>query len=125
GGRRFSQGRAVSHDTQVLLRSFGAARPRISQHEVKMNRKPLGLFEAFGIELEYMIVDAESLDVKPCADQLMQIVGGGYDLEVERGAALWSNELALHVIEMKTNGPASKLKGLTPMFVEQVNDILD
>ena len=87
--------------------------------------EPLGLFEGFGIELEYMIVDAQSLDVKPRADELMQVVGGGYDLEVDRGAALWSNELALHVIEMKSNGPARSLSELVPVFEEQVRDILD
>src|SRR5690606_9640414 len=87
--------------------------------------EPLGLFEGFGIELEYMIVDALSLDVKPRADQLMQVVGGGYDLEVDRGAASWSNELALHVIEMKSNGPAPNLAELVPVFEEQVRDILD
>ncbi len=89
------------------------------------NQRVLGLFEGFGIELEYMIVDARSLDVKPSADALMQVVGGGYDLEVDRGAALWSNELALHVIELKTNGPARTLQGLPAVFAEQIRDILD
>jgi len=87
--------------------------------------KQLGLFGGFGIELEYMIVDADSLSVKPCADQLLQVIGGGYDQEVDRGAALWSNELALHVIEMKTRGPAAQLGGLAEMFAEQVRDALE
>ena len=85
----------------------------------------LGLFEGFGIELEYMIVDAATLAVKPCADRLLHLVGGGYDEEVDRGAVLWSNELALHVIEMKSNGPARSLSPLVPAFAEQVRDILD
>lgn len=33
----------------------------------------LHLFEAFGIELEYMIVDQDTLDVKPIADQLFSL----------------------------------------------------
>lgn len=91
-----------------------------------MATKPiLGLFEGIGIELEYMIVDAQTLGVKPCADQLLHLVGGGYDDEVDRGAVLWSNELALHVIEMKSNGPTQSLSGLVPAFAEQVRDILD
>lgn len=85
----------------------------------------LGLFEGFGIELEYMIVDSATLAVKPCADRLLHLVGGGYELEVDRGAVLWSNELALHVIEMKSHGPALSLPALVPLFAEQVRDILD
>ena len=42
----------------------------------------LHLFEGYGIELEYMIVDRESLAVLPIADKLMAQVGGGYDREV-------------------------------------------
>lgn len=89
------------------------------------NTPILGLFAGCGIELEYMIVDSESLAVKPCADRLLHLVGGGYDEEVDRGAVLWSNELALHVIEMKSNGPARSLSNLAAAFAEQVRDILD
>jgi len=89
------------------------------------NTPILGLFEGCGIELEYMIVDSESLAVKPCADRLLHLVGGGYDEEVDRGAVLWSNELQLHVIEMKSNGPARSLPNLAAAFAEQVRDILD
>lgn len=78
----------------------------------------LGLFEAVGIELEYMIVSADTLDVQPLADKLLAEVGGGFELEVEVGEVAWSNELALHVIEMKTNGPAADLRGLGRRFNE-------
>src|SRR5262245_16606836 len=37
-----------------------------------MSDTPLHLFEGTGIELEYMIVDAESLSVKPVADELLK-----------------------------------------------------
>lgn len=71
--------------------------------------RPLRLFERTGIELEYMIVDRETLAVRPIADELLRAVGGGYDMEVERDDIAWSNELALHVIELKTNGPVERL----------------
>ena len=32
----------------------------------------LGLFDAFGVELEYMIVAKESLDVQPVCDRLIE-----------------------------------------------------
>ena len=84
---------------------------------------PLRLFDGFGVELEYMIVDAASLDVRPIADELLASVGGGYEMEVELGPVAWSNELALHVIEMKTNGPAESLAGLGALFQEHVRRI--
>jgi carboxylate-amine ligase len=83
-------------------------------------KTPLSLFEGIGIELEYMIVDAETLSVRPVADELLKSVGGGYDLEVDLGPIAWSNELALHVIEMKCNGPVPTLSGLGALFQEHV-----
>jgi gamma-glutamyl:cysteine ligase YbdK (ATP-grasp superfamily) len=88
---------------------------------------PLKLFEGIGIELEYMIVDAESLSVRPIADELLKSVGGGYDLQVDLGPIAWSNELALHVIEMKCNGPVPTLSGLAGQFqahVERMRELL-
>ncbi|WP_428262111.1 carboxylate-amine ligase [Haliangium sp.] len=74
--------------------------------------RPLGLFEATGVEIEYMIVDAQTLSVRPLADQLLREVGGSYEMEVGFGDVAWSNELALHVIEIKTDGPRTSLAGL-------------
>jgi len=80
----------------------------------------LGLFEAYGIELEYMIVDGDSLSVLPAADRAIQSLAGGIVNEVETGALAWSNELALHVIEMKTNGPVRALTGLHQAFQSDI-----
>jgi gamma-glutamyl:cysteine ligase YbdK (ATP-grasp superfamily) len=79
-------------------------------------RYDLGLFEAFGVELEYMIVDRRTLDVRPVADELLRAAAGAVEAEVERGALAWSNELALHVVEFKTNGPSRRLDGLARSF---------
>lgn len=80
----------------------------------------LGLFDAYGVELEYMIVDRESLDVRPVCDALMEAMAGEPVAEHERGAMAWSNELVLHVLELKTNGPASRLEGLGAAFHSEV-----
>jgi gamma-glutamyl:cysteine ligase YbdK (ATP-grasp superfamily) len=91
-------------------------------------REPLGLFEAVGVELEYAIVDRETLAVRPIADRLLAAAAGaGPESEVERGALAWSNELALHQIELKTNGPAPGLEGLAEAFgagVAEANALL-
>jgi len=76
---------------------------------------PLGLFEGYGVEIEWMIVDAASLALRPVGDVLL-----GDDGEVDRGAMAWSNELVLHVLEVKTNGPAPTLEGLADAFHAEV-----
>lgn len=74
--------------------------------------RPLGLFEAYGIEVEYMLVDGERLDVAPAADALLEAAAGELTDEFENGDVAWNNELALHVIEFKCNGPRPSLDGL-------------
>jgi carboxylate-amine ligase len=96
-------------------------------NEGHAERAELGLFEAYGIEIEYMIVDAGTLDVLPVTDRVMHAMAGGYVDEVEAGALCWSNELALHVIELKTNGPAPVLDGLHGSFqadIARINALL-
>ena len=85
------------------------------------------LFEAFGIELEYMIVDRDSLDIQPICDQVLFQVAGEYLAEVDLGAISWSNELALHVIELKTTQPTADLAGAAESFqknVRHINELL-
>ncbi len=87
----------------------------------------LHLFEGYGIELEYMIVDRQKLAVMPVADRVLAARAGEIVAEVEAGPLCWSNELVLHVIELKTNGPAQSLGGLSDAFqagVREVNDLL-
>lgn len=80
--------------------------------------RPWGLFEAFGIEMEYMIVDRASLAVRPLADMLLRDADGGTEWveDVERGPIAWSNEIVAHLVELKTNGPAATLAGLGAAF---------
>jgi len=75
-----------------------------------------GLFEAYGVEIEAMIVDRDTLSVRSECDALMERVAGAAESEVELGPVAWSNELTLHVLELKTNGPAPSLSGLVPEF---------
>jgi gamma-glutamyl:cysteine ligase YbdK (ATP-grasp superfamily) len=82
----------------------------------------LHLFEGFGVELEYMVVDRTSHDVAPIADQvLMRAAGVASPIsDLERGPIAWSNELVLHVLELKTNGPAPSLEALPALFLADV-----
>ncbi len=78
------------------------------------------LFDVFGVELEYMIVDRTSLDVSPVADRVLQAVAGEIVGDVELGEISWSNELALHVIELKTSQPAASLAPLADAFSDSI-----
>ncbi|MEJ2678326.1 MAG: glutamate-cysteine ligase family protein [Gemmatimonadota bacterium] len=83
-------------------------------------RPPLRLFQAFGVEIEFMVVDRDTLDVRPVVDRLIHDIAGEYASEVELDGIALSNELTLHVAELKTNGPAPRLQGLAGRFQDQV-----
>ncbi len=85
--------------------------------------KRLHLFEGYGVELEYMIVDGNSLNVKPIAEVLLTEESGEISGEIEKGLTAWSNELISHVIEIKSNGPKSDLVELRDKFVSDVRYI--
>ena len=57
------------------------------------------LFEVFGVEMEYMIVDRSTLSVKAVADELLKKMTGEYISDYENGIIDWSNELVNHVVE--------------------------
>ena len=80
----------------------------------------LHLFDAHGVEVEYMLVDADTLDVAPAADRLIESAAGELVDEFENGDVAWNNELALHVIELKCNGPRRSLSGLGRAFADNV-----
>jgi len=85
------------------------------------------LFEVFGIELEYMIVRQKDMTVAPVADQVFLTVNNSYTGEKENGMISWSNELAAHVIELKTTDPVSQMEGLSEQFhlnILEINQLL-
>lgn len=82
--------------------------------------KPPHLFAYFGVELEYMIVDAADLGVRPWADRVLVDADGKPISDIERGRLTWSNELIAHVIEFKTTLPEESLDGLAEAFAAEV-----
>ncbi|MCM2374632.1 glutamate-cysteine ligase family protein [Aporhodopirellula aestuarii] len=84
----------------------------------------LKLFDAFGIEMEYMIVDRDTLDVRPIADEMLSRLSGREAAsDYESGPITWSNELARHVIELKTTLPASNLRSLPSQFEIAIGEL--
>lgn len=88
---------------------------------------PLHLFEGYGIELEYIIVNTGTLDVLPLSDEVLRAAAGRYTNSFISGEAGWSNEFVLHVMELKNVSPSPDLKGLSGLFngqVVQMNSLL-
>jgi len=83
----------------------------------------LHAFEGCGIELEYMIVDRDTLDIRPIADELLRAPDGSWATDRERGAFGWSNELAAHLVEVKSNDPRQPMSSLPDGFAGEVAEI--
>jgi gamma-glutamyl:cysteine ligase YbdK (ATP-grasp superfamily) len=81
------------------------------------------LFQGYGIELEYMIVDRDTLQIKPITDELLKKKIGSYESDFENGLVTWSNELVLHVVEIKSTKPESNFTALENAFAENVKQI--
>ncbi len=88
-----------------------------------MSGEVLDAFSAYGIELEYMLVDAQSLDVRPIADTVLPEARALAAASATDKAKLdWSNELALHVIELKNICPGD-LSDLPAAFQHQIDQL--
>lgn len=83
----------------------------------------LHAFAGYGIELEYMIVDRQTLSVMPIADSLLRAAAGESASEVGRGRFGWSNEIVLHLVELKNARPDPALEPLAAGFQAEVNSI--
>ncbi|WP_421871874.1 carboxylate-amine ligase [Marinoscillum sp.] len=89
--------------------------------------KRLHLFEGYGVELEYMIVDRDTLAIKSIAELPLTNANGEIEGEMDKGLTAWSNELVSHVLELKSNGPTGDLVALRDKFnadIAEVNEIL-
>ena len=79
------------------------------------------LWQKYGIEMEYMIVDRDTLDVLPRADVVLGKDKNGEQLsDVEHGAIGLSNELVSHVLEFKCAEPVDSLRNLGKTFHHEI-----
>ena len=80
-------------------------------------------FSAFGIELEYMVVSKDSLDIQPIVDQFFLDFSKSDSNVIKRGPVDWSNELVNHVLELKNPKPTADLKKLAEDFSSEIRFI--
>ncbi|HSH07201.1 MAG TPA: glutamate-cysteine ligase family protein [Burkholderiales bacterium] len=85
-----------------------------------MAPKALHAFAGAGIELEYVLVDRETLAVRPIADQLLRDASGAVVNALNHGRFGWSNELVLHLLELKSERPEAGLESLAEGFQDEV-----
>lgn len=79
------------------------------------------LFSVIGLEIEYMLVDKDSLNVVPKSDVLLQALSGGeITNQAELGDIALSNELVMHVIELKNNGPKPLTRDIVNHFQQAI-----
>ena len=81
------------------------------------------LFEVFGIEIEYMIVDRATYMPVPLASVLLTDGSGVVRNSLPKGAVTISNELASHVIELKADPPTADLAGLAADLQRVVGEL--
>lgn len=90
-------------------------------------RDDLGLFQGFGIEIEWMIVDAKTLDIRGHADWLLAQVAGAEAVEHVDGPITWVNELARHLVEAKSTDAMPSVTGQQAHFADaaaKINAVL-
>ena len=87
------------------------------------------IFSVLGIEIEYMLVDKDTLEVQPKNDVILNYLAGGKPAnEVVLGDIAASNELVMHVIELKNNGPKPPHHPIANQFQQtilQLQPLLD
>ena len=84
----------------------------------------LKLFEAYGIESEYMIVDQHSLSIKPIAHLVLEKLSHKKKASEYRDEdIMWSNELALHVLEIKCSRPLKSFTYMHDIFVKAIREM--
>lgn len=79
------------------------------------------IFSVMGLEIEYMLVDQTTLEVQPKSDLILKALAGQQVNEVALGDIAISNELVMHVLELKNNGP----KPPEAPFVNQFQQTID
>lgn len=84
---------------------------------------PLHAFGGYGVELEYMIVDRQTLSIMPVADRLLRSAAGHPLATVAHGHFAWSNEIVLHLVEIKNTCPDPALEPLVAGFQAEIGRI--
>lgn len=78
------------------------------------------IFSVLGLEIEYMLVDRDTLAVKPVSDVILNDLAGEQVSEFVLGDIAASNELVMHVLELKNNGPKPTTAPVAEQFQQAI-----
>ncbi|TAL64934.1 MAG: glutamate--cysteine ligase [Legionella sp.] len=81
------------------------------------------LFSVMGIEIEYMLVDEDSLDVQAKSDVLLHELAQKPVNEVVLQDIALSNELVLHVLEFKNHVPQTPETDIAAHFQQAIDSV--
>lgn len=81
------------------------------------------IFSVLGIEIEYMLVDHATLQVQPKSDLLLHALAGEQVNSYSLGDIAVSNELVMHVLEFKNDGPKPFNAPIAEQFQQAINDL--
>jgi len=81
------------------------------------------IFSVLGIEIEYMLVDKDHFNVQPKSDLILKALAGHQVNEVALGDIAISNELVMHVLELKNNGPKPPQAPVVEQFQQTIREL--
>ena len=89
------------------------------------NKKPFSIFSVLGIEIEYMLVDRDTLAVQPKSDAILAALSPTKEPinEITVGEISISNELVMHVLELKNDGPRAPNAPIAEHFQETITQL--
>ena len=89
-----------------------------------MSSTSFSLFSVLGIEIEYMLVDRDTLMIQGISDELLAHLAGGDPVNaVTLGDIDVSNELVMHVLELKNNGPRAPDAPIAQHFQHAIHQL--
>jgi len=80
------------------------------------------LLSVLGLEIEYMLVD-KHLRIQPKSDVILKALAGKQVNEVSLGEIAISNELVMHVLELKNKGPKPPHAPVAAQFQQAIMDL--
>ena len=90
---------------------------------MSQKKSPWHLWDRSGVELEYMIVDKDTLHVLPRVDvPLGKDENGEFLSDVEHGPVGLSNEIVSHVLEFKCAEPVASFEGWSSLFHKEIQE---
>lgn len=81
------------------------------------------LLSVLGIEIEYMLVDKDDLNVQPKSDLILRSLAGEQVNQVALGEISASNELVMHVLELKNTTPKPATAPIAQQFQQTIDKL--